>query len=185
METKLAAHMSRTAATTKEPTFQQLLPDFNRRVKAIPSLAGVERPARTSHVNVFLIVQYYSASSAERQREIDTCLQINLLNPHIFRVCVLLEGTSGSEAAKLQQEKLRREFRDPAERMVVKTLGRRLTFSDAFSCANDFAGQAGPAVALVANADIYFDATLQWLTEGFLPPRTALALLRHGILPAV
>jgi hypothetical protein len=134
-------------------------------------------PAPAAVVPVFLIVQWYLTNVLERQHEIDACLQINLLNPHICEVYVMLE----SEAQAQETAHLRQRFDDPGCRLRIVTLGHRMSFSDAFICANDTASRAGcPSVALVANADIYFDATLQWLTHGFLPSTTALALLRHG-----
>lgn len=114
---------------------------------------------------IHLIVQYYRATTPERQVEIDTCLRENLLNNHITAVHLLTEKqfdlTGFPNAEKAQQT----------------VIGERLTYELAFRHANDC---PEPVIWLLANADIYFDDTLRFLINADLT-NTVYALTRHDI----
>jgi hypothetical protein len=101
-----------------------------------------------------LFLNYYKDSNPERQKELDYCLNMNLNNPLIDKIYALSE------------------FEVPGAEVIP--FEGRPTFSDFFSLANE---RADPDdVVIIANTDIYFDATLQYAFT--MDPVQAFALSR-------
>jgi len=91
---------------------------------------------------MILITQYFQGTSLTRNSEINACLERNLANPHIEKIYLL-------------NEKKYPSLTDPKIEQVI--IGKRLTHKDAVELANrDCEGD----ICIVANADIYFDDTL-------------------------
>lgn len=117
-------------------------------------------------LQIHLIVQYYHAATPERQKEIDTCLRQNLLNPHIAVVHLLTEEQFDLSG-----------FPCP-EKICQTVIGIRLTYEQAFHYANEWSTK--PVIWILANADIYFDDTLRFLHDADLT-NTVFALTRHDV----
>jgi hypothetical protein len=94
-----------------------------------------------------LIQQYYEPPQGRRHREIKTCLANNVASPYIDRILLLNE----------------KEYSDlpKSEKIVQQVLGSRMTYYDAFLAAQNSVA-AGDFV-IIANSDIWFDATISWL----------------------
>ena len=106
---------------------------------------------------IILITQYYKCKTKERQKELESCLQINIHNKYISKIILLSEKELPSY---LCHEK-------------VKVIDRksRSTFGDMFKASNDYKGE----ICIIANSDIYFDDSLKFvykldLTSAFLTP---------------
>ena len=137
-----------------------------------------------------VITQWFVAGSARRQGELDACLVRNLENPGVAAVHLLLE--SGDHAKILHRHVLRVSTQRAAAtetqrkgnggsggggngfassllaKAAVVVLGKRATFKDLFTYANDFLpGRA----CLVMNADLF--AAYSWPASILPLPRTA------------
>lgn len=90
-----------------------------------------------------LFINYYKDSNPERQKELDYCLNMNLNNPLLDKICALSEyDVPGAETIL---------FRD------------RPTFNDFFSLANE---RAEPGdISIIANTDIYFENSLRYILQ--------------------
>ena len=110
---------------------------------------------------MILFTQYFSADE-NRQEEIDLCLQTNLENPIIGKVCLLTEQHMTINNQKIEQ--------------IV--IGERIKYKHAFDIAKDFAGE----ICILSNSDIYFDHTLNLLTPDFMKGKF-LALSRWDETP--
>ncbi|OQR99788.1 hypothetical protein ACHHYP_04417, partial [Achlya hypogyna] len=128
----------------------------------------IEQPSPTSGRQlVHLIVQYFTASSSARQAELAASLRRNVANAHIASVHVLVE--SAADVHRVDEA-----TRDLHPRHLhIHVLGRRLRFRDAFAYANALP----PAVWIVANADVYFDASVELLQTTPLPQRHVRSLV--------
>ena len=109
---------------------------------------GVIEPPQIESVH--LIVQYFSASSPARQSELAFCLDRNLQNPALAAVHVLVEHVVDYDLLLASVT--------PTTKLRVHVLGHRLSFQDAFAYAN--AQDDRSVVWLLANADVYFDASV-------------------------
>lgn len=109
--------------------------------KSAMSLSGGAAADR----GVVLLVQYYLTDNSATQRDMADALSRNLNNEHIASVFVLAEtelDLSAFASPKLQQ----------------RVIGERLTFQLAFRFANEYLPNR---TVVLANADIYFDETLE------------------------
>lgn len=96
---------------------------------------------------IALITQYFiPRNNSVLKRDIDLVLRENLANPHISDIYVLTEELIDFSG-----------FIDNENKIKQTVIGERLTFSAAFTFANEHL--MGRLVALV-NADIYFDESL-------------------------
>lgn len=112
----------------------------------------------------WLIQQYFKHSNGRRDREITTCLERNVANPHIDHVLLLQE--SEAEVPVTKNPKIQ-----------TQVSGRRLTYVDVLRAAKTTV-PAGDFVVF-ANADIWFDDSLRFLWSIPLTERRLfLALLR-------
>lgn len=112
-----------------------------------------------------LLTDWYIDPSAERRRELETCLQRNLEHDTIEGVHLF------GRADDLQQTPL-----DP--KITLVPVANRATFARFF----DYAGrELDGETCAVANADCYFDETLERLHEVDLS-RTCLCLTRWDVV---
>jgi hypothetical protein len=103
-----------------------------------------------------LLIGYYEDSNPGRQAEYLQCLRRNAQHAGISRITVFIED--GSTATGLRKK-------DPIfthEKIRLVPHRRRVTYSHLFAYAND--ALAG-CLVIIANADIFFDETLNLLTE--------------------
>jgi len=113
-----------------------------------------------------LIVQYYQSASNDRQPELFNCLKANILNLGIDQIHVLTEKNLNRRIAGDLRlfSNLSAEVSSVQGRFTVYEIGQRLTFAAAFEYINSNI-QSGD-IAIVANADISFDETLNVLKYG-------------------
>ena len=104
---------------------------------------------------IALLLQYYVDPKEERQRELDDALRNNLLNRWIDRAVVLLER---EEDRAVLASKFGEHL--ASGRLELHPHGRRLTYKDAFLFANE---RLRGCTVMLANLDIFFDATLMYL----------------------
>lgn len=158
-----------------------------RRAAAAQRVAAAASPINAKPPGVHVVVQVYYTANDERREELAHCLRANLDNPHVTAVHVLAESQRDLETA-LQYARLA-AFPHRRPKLVTLVVGSRLTYEIAFAYANEHL--AGAVVAL-ANADVYFDHTLEVLAdattaEELLPtgdaPATLLAVLRWEQTP--
>jgi len=102
-----------------------------------------EQPKPTTPVNgsVYLFTSYYKVDNSDRQKELDTCMMANINNSIISKIYNL--GT---------------EFDHPK---VVNLTYDRPTYQDFIEEANI----AGGEYTIIANSDIYFDSSINWLDK--------------------
>ena len=101
-----------------------------------------------------LIVGSYADPQPARREEFVECLRRNLANPHVAAVHVMVEG---SAPAFGPADGALGSF---AHKLMLVAHGRRLTYQAVFEYANrNLSGQR----VIAANADIYFDGTLEHL----------------------
>lgn len=110
---------------------------------------------------VTLYTSYYQDPNPKRQKELDYCLQKNLENPMIDRIMLYVEG-------------------DFVPHPKVTILGNhRPTYRQFFDAINEHTRHEFE-ISILANTDIYFDSTLQYLQ---LTGRECLALSRWDVKP--
>jgi len=110
-----------------------------------------------------LITQWFIDTSEERQKEINYCIERNLDCRHIDKIHVLVEKIS--------------EFPEKflSSKIKLVEIGHRWKFKDAFDYCN---GELVEQICVVANADIYFDQSLNFLQRQSLKGKF-IALTRH------
>jgi hypothetical protein len=93
-----------------------------------------------------LITTYFSGTySSERLGEIQACLAHNLANPHLRKIHILFEGSPPPISAD--------------SKLVLTKMSHQPTYAELFDYANGFLKRG--AVAIIANADVYFDDSLR------------------------
>lgn len=109
-----------------------------------------------------LLTGWYTEPDAARRAELDECLQRNLDCPHVHAVHLFIEDTLAPA---------------PPEhpKVTALTRGVRTTFAAYFQHANQIGGRC-----IIANSDIYFDATLGLLSGRDLD-HTLLCLSRWDV----
>lgn len=151
---------------------------------------------KTSKIN--MVTQYYtyvfvpfytnfgrlmtSDSSPERQKEIDTCLEKNILCNQIESIHLLLESEKDipHEIIKNTYEHIRVLFRcnsRDSNKVVVAILGNRWKYKDAFIYCNE---KLSGEISIIANGDIYFDQSLIHLHMSSMRGKF-LAITRYAI----
>jgi hypothetical protein len=96
-----------------------------------------------------VLTAYFRPSDALRLRELDLCLRLNAANPYVTAVHLLLEHAAHDPRPRLPAAL--------AAKMRVWVVGRRPTFSDAFSYANE---RLHGHVCILANGDVFTDHSL-------------------------
>jgi len=111
---------------------------------------------------ITLYTSYYKDKSEIRQKELDYCLQQNIANPLIDRIMLFCDGI---------------EIDNPK----VCILGtHRPTYRDFFNAINKHS-QNEQEISIIANTDIYFDASLSLIK--LYPNKECYALSRWDIKP--
>lgn len=90
-----------------------------------------------------LIVNYYKDSNPVRQAELDECLQLNINNSNIDKIYLLVDDENFLSYSNLRK-------------IIPIRVYKRPTFTELFEVANMLGG-----IKIIANADIYFDETLE------------------------
>ena len=94
-------------------------------------------------MRICLFTSWYTTKDTERGMENETCLRINLENPYIKKVYLFCDDG--------------RDF--PIHKKIVGIRGSRATYNDFFKTVNE----SNPDISIVANSDIYFDKSLEYL----------------------
>lgn len=112
-----------------------------------------------------LFTTVYPESDSKRLSEFEECLNRNLSSHAIGELCILEELTPSS---------------NPASHPKVRTrpITARPTYTDFFTWINELAGPDD--ISLIANSDIYFDASLA-VVEDHLQPGECYALSRWDV----
>lgn len=114
-----------------------------------------------------LYISFYPERNPLRMQEILKCLEHNLETPEIDAVCILLEGTESP-------------FPDHPK-VKTRHIGHRPQYKDFFDWANELV-QSNTDTTIVANSDIWFDASIAALARVLKPDQCA-ALARWDIQP--
>ncbi len=93
------------------------------------------------NASVNLLVSYYDANTPERQKEIDYCMDHNCNNPQFTTIYNLGKPYSHPKVINLNYD--------------------RPTYQDFINEAN----KAGGNYTVIANSDIYFDTTINWIHQ--------------------
>lgn len=139
---------------------------FRQEVAAMESL-------KTAPSNITLLTSLFKPSKTKNEhvKELFGALAVNLMNPHIYQVHVLLEASEQgcSDFPQMVADNV------PSDRGIMDDIGlqklrcapveKQPTYAEFFRYAND--ALAGRTVVL-ANTDIAFDETLGLLDEGYL-----------------
>lgn len=111
---------------------------------------------------ITLFTPYFAARTPERQAELDLCLRRNLDCASLARVVLLVDD--GHEPP----------VQDP--RLDIVEIPRRPTYRDWIDLSLK---HAGGGVSILANSDIYFDASVRALHQSLAAPRAFVALSRY------
>ena len=112
--------------------------------------------------DIVLYTSYYTASSPERQREIDFCLERNVACKEISQVVLLVED--GRDIP----------INDP--KITVIPNAGRLTYRHWIDLSEELPAST---ISLLANSDIYFDETIAELSQTLTEDLSFIALTRH------
>ena len=107
--------------------------------------------------------------SAARFAEIVTAARLNLVNPHVRRLHLLVEGDS-DPAVHIARDEPSAIAALVAEKLVARRVAEQPTYAQLLAYANEALPRG--TVAIVTNGDIYFDATLACIGHA---PRTGMA----------
>jgi hypothetical protein len=118
-----------------------------------------------TNVKFDLITTYYRSSESEREEENLYCLNQNLANPLINNIYLFLQGQDKPEV--INNDKIK----------FIKH-NKRPLFSELFHFANSIENDS---TKIVSNSDIYFDNTLESVTEA-LKKWDVLALTRYDLV---
>lgn len=114
---------------------------------------------------ITLIVGLAQSTDADRAREYDLCLARNISNRRIDRV-ILIEEEPGSRSVKSWTG---------SEKVSVVALNARAHYQDHIEIANELGG-----VAILANADVHFDWSVERLSH--IPREVLCAITRTDYL---
>lgn len=114
-------------------------------------------------MKIQLFTNWYKAKNPIRNVENETCLRINLDNPMISRIYLLCDDG--------------REF--PSHKKIVGIRTPRPTFNLFFTAINS----SDPDISIVANSDIYFDRSLEYLK--LLKEKECFALTRWTLVDGI
>ncbi|CAH6418475.1 Hypothetical protein POVN_LOCUS190 [uncultured virus] len=117
------------------------------------------------HINLY--VNYYVDKVPERQVELDKALALNVANPLINKIYLLVENVNPPPAEKIQ---------------LIPIVGRP-TFRTVFDLMTQFNGPN--EIGITTNSDIYFDTSLDKVRAFYKKPSSAsvaMALTRYNVL---
>jgi hypothetical protein len=119
-------------------------------------------PASSGRCAITVFTPYYAASTAERQAELDLCLERNLACTAIDQLVLLIDD---GHAPPFEHAKLR-----------IVEIDARPTYADWARLTRKFAAHG---VSVLANSDIYFDESLLSIRQCITGPEKFLALSRY------
>lgn len=111
---------------------------------------------------IHLFMPYFKASDGRRQAEFISCLQKNVSNPSITKIYLLIDDKHLPEVS--------------SEKIEVITISRRPTYQDWYKLTTE---KCNSGVSILANTDIYFDASVVKLPGIFSTGKEFLALTRY------
>jgi hypothetical protein len=111
---------------------------------------------------IFLFTPYFSASTPERQAEIDACLQRNVESRYLERIFLLVDD---GHRPTIKNQK-----------MEIITVRNRPTYREWIELTKNLGASC---VSVLANSDIYFDDTLPRMRDVLRSPQAFVALTRH------
>lgn len=113
-------------------------------------------------VPVVVFIPYYTDKSADRQREIDSCLAVNVNCNAISKIVLMIDDDS---EPKIKSHKITiyRTKKRPTYQYWID-LSRQISY---------------PCVSILANSDIYFNTTAGLFEECLKDERSFVALSRH------
>lgn len=110
-----------------------------------------------------LYTSYYKDKSEVRQKELDLCLEMNIKNPLIDHIFLIVEGDiEGFPILKNNK--------------ITPVQKQRPTFQMFFDMANSFSKEND--ISIIANSDIFYDETLS-LLDNFNFNNSCIALSRY------
>lgn len=142
-----------------------ITPSINR-VNAL-NLYNISINYNIKPYSIWVFTQYFKHENNRRYREIKECFLNNLKCPTIDKVVLINEKDYSSEFPTINNDKI----------MQIIT-GKRLTYYDFFKTVNDVAPDN--CIVILANADIYFDDSLNELHKLNMNNKM-LALLRYDV----
>jgi hypothetical protein len=113
-------------------------------------------------MKIELVVGVYADPDVDRINDIAGALERNLANSEIDKVHALIEDRDFYEKLGAHGPEIEDRMRSLLSYAMVMTPGRRMLFSDYFGYANE---HLDGSIAVVANADIYFDKTIGLLRK--------------------
>lgn len=116
-----------------------------------------------------LFINLYRDKNPVRQKELEKCLSLNLLNKKIQTIYCIIERDF--DAFDLIGN----------EKVALIKMNERPTYKDYFNLINVYASEN--TVSAIANSDIYFDAAGVQLIEDYLQHNECYALSRWDVLP--
>lgn len=128
---------------------------FDRRFFKVEPFVKKEVPG-----TVQLLTSYFISDSPARQKELDECMRRNCENKDIHRV-INISSTPYEH-----------------EKVVNVQVGDRPTYQQFIDTANEYQAD----FTIIANTDIYFDDTLNWIHQVDLS-NTLIALSRYDVMP--
>jgi hypothetical protein len=114
---------------------------------------------------IYLFTPYFAAGTPDRQKEIDTCLRLNVASSSIAKIFLLVDD---GHQPPIVDDKIE----------IVKVAARP-TYRQWVDLTRDL----GPScLSVLANSDIYFDETLPRMRDFLRSPQAFVALTRHELL---
>jgi hypothetical protein len=117
-----------------------------------------------------LYINYYRDANPERQAELDKCLELNIKNPQIDKILLLIDNKAHYEFADRYLE---------SDKIFIMRIGARPTYQDFFNTANKFSRPDD--IHIIANTDIFFNETLA-LIDSVDMDGNCIALTRYDVL---
>jgi hypothetical protein len=117
-----------------------------------------------------LYINYYRDGNPERQKELDKCLELNIKNPQIDSITLLIDNKKAYDYADKYLE---------SDKIFIMRVGSRPTYEDFFNMANKWARQDD--IHIIANSDIFFNESLS-LLDAVDMNGNCIALTRYDVL---
>ncbi len=139
-------------------------------MKYIVNSPKLTTTAQATETKIDLYQQFFLHPSEERNSEIKTCLKMNVINPFINKIYLLNERIYTPEELGVEDAKI-----------TQIPIGSRLKYSDVFHWVNlDVTLNSHSGYIIIANADIFFDETVETLLKSDLNQKpTIMAQLRY------
>tara|TARA_B100002019_G_C21274933_1_gene604920 strand:- start:17667 stop:19439 length:1773 start_codon:yes stop_codon:yes gene_type:complete len=118
--------------------------------------------------NIVLFIQWYEPKDDETLKNITKCLENNLSNPSIHKICVFLESKNINLPEHLANH----------PKIDTYNIHERLTYALWMQYANKY---YRPYIKILANTDIYFDKTLEYVKSQDFSEKTLYAITRKDL----